>query len=568
MTAREIADLFADLELRLIASLKRNLTAHKDQEKAEGGKNGVPLKWTAWQAEKLRSLNAFRRANKKILEEYTTRIDDETRTMLRQQFAESDGSGEQAFFGVNREKLDALIDEMTVNEAKVEKAALRYMDDVYRRTILRADAAFTAGGVTMQQAVDLAVKDFLEQGITCIRYKNGRMVNIASYAEMALRTSNTRAMLLGEAQKRERMGIDTVLVSQYGACSETCLPWQGLVYIDDVWQPYQGTGKNFGGTYGYSRNGKSYPLLSVAVRAGLFHPNCRHHLTTWIEGVSVRPKPMDKAAVERTAKLEKKQRYLERQMRRYKRLSKGTQEPKKAAEYRRKARAAQHRVKQFVDKNGDVLRRDYWRERYDGTAQRKSANTGRYAGDIPVEINAKGELPQQIGTLPEMSDENAKAFLQEVEQRTHNLFHEEDYTILQDGTVWRTKGTEVSVHPEVIQSQYGHTLKGSYSYHNHTDKRTHYSMSGEDAGFFLEYEVQYSQASDYRYIYFIERTPETLLAKYEDVTARFRQILAGPVREMEFYGLIDPDVDEYHEAMRLLSQEYRFHYERVMRNDR
>lgn len=125
----------------------------------------------------------------------------------------------------------------------MEKAALRYMDDVYRRTILRADAAFTAGGVTMQQAVDLAVKDFLEQGITCIQYKNGRMVNIASYAEMALRTSNTRAMLLGEAQKRERMGIDTVLVSQYGACSETCLPWQGLVYIDDVWQPYQGTGK-------------------------------------------------------------------------------------------------------------------------------------------------------------------------------------------------------------------------------------------------------------------------------------------------------------------------------------
>lgn len=366
MTAREIADLFADLELRLIASLKRNLTAHRNQEKAEGGQNGVPKQWPAWQAEKLRSLNRFRRENEKIMQEYSTRIDSETQAMLRGQFAEADGS-EQAFFGVNADKVGALIDEMAMNEADVQKAALRYMDDVYRRTILRADAALAAGGVTMQQAVDLAVKDFLEQGITCIRYKNGRMVNIASYAEMALRTSNTRAMLLGEAQKRERMGIDTVLVSQYGACSETCLPWQGLVYIDDVWQPYRGAGKNFGGTYGYSRNGKSYPLLSVAVKAGLFHPNCRHHLTTWIEGVSVRPKPMDKAAVERTAKLEKKQRYLERQVRRYKRLSEGTQEPEKAAEYRRKARAAQRRVKQFVDKNGDVLRRDTWRERYDGT---------------------------------------------------------------------------------------------------------------------------------------------------------------------------------------------------------
>ena len=158
--------------------------------------------------------------------------------------------------------------------------------------------------------------------------------------------------------------------------------------------------------------------------------------------------------------------------------------------------------------------------------------------------------------------------LQEVEKRTHDLPHEEDYTILRDGTVWRTKGTTASVHPETIQSEYGHTLKGSYSYHNHPAKSTHYSMSGEDAGFFLEYEVQYSQASDDRYIYFMERTPETLLAKYEDVTGRFREILDGPVREMEFYGRIDPDTDEYHEAMKRLSQEYRFRYERVVRDDR
>ena len=47
MTARDIAELFADLELRLIQSLKRNLRRHKDQEKAEGGKGGVPESWPA-----------------------------------------------------------------------------------------------------------------------------------------------------------------------------------------------------------------------------------------------------------------------------------------------------------------------------------------------------------------------------------------------------------------------------------------------------------------------------------------------------------------------------------------
>ena len=47
MTAREIAALFEDLELRLIASLKRNLARHKAKEKDEG------FDWPAWQAEKL-----------------------------------------------------------------------------------------------------------------------------------------------------------------------------------------------------------------------------------------------------------------------------------------------------------------------------------------------------------------------------------------------------------------------------------------------------------------------------------------------------------------------------------
>lgn len=198
--------------------------------------------------------------------------------------------------------------------------------------------------------------------------------------------------------------------------------------------------------------------------------------------------------------------------------------------------------------------------------QSRAAQTGRYATNVSDGPGTKDGLPQQMGSLPEMSDKNAKAFLQEVELRAHGLSHEEDYTILQDGTVWRTKGTAASVHPEAIQTEYGKSLQGSYSYHNHPAKTTHYSMSGEDAGFFLEYRVQYSQASDDRYIYFMERTPETLLAKYEDVAARFRAILDGPVREKEFYGLIDPDLDEYHEAMKLLSQEYRFRYERVIRD--
>ena len=360
MTPKEIADLFVELELHLIDSLKRNLMRHKRQEKDEGGVGNVPEHWEAWQSAKLRDIQRFRRENKQILGEYTPTIHAETEKLLREQYVEG---GSDGFFRSSDDRLKSLIHEMQHNEARGERAALRYMNDVYRKTVLKTAMAMNTGSMTLQKATDEATKDFLDQGINCIQYSNGRCVNIASYAEMALRACSTRAMLMGEAKQRERMGIDTVLVSQYGACSDTCLPWQGRVYIDDVFQDYHGPR---GGSFGISRNGRQYMLLSVAIRGGLFHPNCRHTITNWIEGVSKMPEPMSIKEIERVNKLEAKQRRLERAVRKAKRREAGLTDPdaKKMATDRRKA--AQAELREFVRENSDVLRRDYWRERYDG----------------------------------------------------------------------------------------------------------------------------------------------------------------------------------------------------------
>ncbi len=359
MTARDIAALFDALELDLVKSLHRCLARHQRQEQTEGGQNGTPRHWQAWQTAKLRDIRRFRRENTAILGEYRDRIDADTRTLLEEEAAQGGADG---FFRMSDERMTALLNEMQQANEQSERAALRYMNDVYRKTILRTAAAMQAGGQTLQQATDAATRDFLDQGIGCIRYRNGRRVNISTYAEMALRTAGTRAMLMGEAAQRERLGLDTVLVSQYGACSKTCLPWQGLVYIDDVFQPYHGP-RTPGGTYGISRNGRQYPLLSVAMQGGLFHPNCRHTLSTWVEGVSTRPRPMDKAKVEAAAQLEAKQRALERSVRKAKRQAAGLCDPAAAKSARARVRAAQKELRDFVADHGDVLRRNVWRER-------------------------------------------------------------------------------------------------------------------------------------------------------------------------------------------------------------
>lgn len=178
---------------------------------------------------------------------------------------------------------------------------------------------------------------------------------------MALRTTSTRATLQGEATKRLELGIDTVVVSSYGMCSKTCEPWQGKVYIDDVFCDFKGEISGERGKSSYCE--KWFTLLSVAVKNGLFHPNCRHTLSTYIDGVTSIPKPIDGQVIKKQRELEQRQRAMERKIRRLKRLVAGTFDESRLKAYKSQLRLAQRELKEFVCDHSDILRRDYSSER-------------------------------------------------------------------------------------------------------------------------------------------------------------------------------------------------------------
>ena len=445
MTWQQIARLFEEMELRLITLLTRNLAGHKEWETSEG------FHWPAWQALKIRNLEQYRRQNKALMKEYRPVIDEATEQMLREQFDEGWEQTQQElieidperakqsipddhFFGVNQRRLNSLIDEIQTAKSHVERAALRTMEDVYRQTISRVELSMSAGAVTLPQAIDMAVKDFLAQGIRCVEYKNGRRVNIADYAQMALRTAATRSMLLGEAQRRADFGVDTVLVSQYGACSETCLPWQGKVYIDDVWGVWDGERS---GDRGLSNDGHWYMLLSVAVNKGLFHPNCRHTLLTWRYGDPI-PPPMDGDKIRNTAALEQQQRGLEREVRKWKRMVEGTLDEVQKKAYQQKARDAHKNVREFIGEHEDVLRRDYWREKTYGIPLEDSQKDAILNAEIKRESGIRGVLhldpePLEIEAL-QFDDEHINL------QRKHNITQEQAQEMIKNAkasvTVW------------------------------------------------------------------------------------------------------------------------------------
>lgn len=448
MTEKELAALFEELELRLIASLKRNLSAHKAWEQDLG------FDWTAWQAEKIRALERFRKENKAILREYRDTISKETRKLLEEQFAEGQareadelGEASDGFFEIFDEKLESLIDEMHGKETTVEKAALRMLDDVYRQTIQRADMALQTGSVTVPQAIEMAVEDFARQGINCVEYRDGRRVNIADYVQMALRTSNTRAAILGGAKQRMALGIDIVRVSSYGGCSETCQPWQGGIYIDDVFAVFNG---EIVGNRGKSRNGKWYLMLSVAVRAGLFHPNCRHTLTGCRDDAKPAP-PLDGEKIRQNYKLEQKQRALERNIRKWKRLEAAASDPAVQNAYGKKVRMAQADLRAFLAEHKDVLRRDNWREKTYGTpnvARERNPNTEQFT-----------RYKERLGIRAPQTLEEFEKIKYGDETAWQNLQTEYRFTGVVDRLLSKNPDLHVYTKPSEIPSAYSEAVK-------------------------------------------------------------------------------------------------------------
>lgn len=226
--------------------------------------------------------------------------------------AKPPGQGmEAAFFRLNDKKIEALAKATKNDLSKAEHATLRMANDKYRQIIFNAQVYANTGAGTYEKAVDMATRDFLSAGINSIEYKDGSRHNIKEYASMAIRTADKRAYLTGEGEKRKEWGVTTVIVKKRGNACPKCLPFCGKILIDDVWSGGVPDGK--------------HKLMSQAITAGLYHPNCKDIHTTYFEGITKYGEPYtdtELKQIEGDYNEEQKQKYAQRQAERFDRLEK------------------------------------------------------------------------------------------------------------------------------------------------------------------------------------------------------------------------------------------------------
>ena len=369
----DIKKVMEEIELQLITSMKRTLWSHKEDEKAKG------FDWPQWQALKLKQFEDYKKANKEIFNNNTKGLNRYLYKHIKEQFKEGAGrTNKQAiqsgiirkedsqlggsFFGLNHRKLDALI-KTTKNDMKdVKYATLRMANDQYRQIIYKAQVFANTGAGTVKQASDMASKDFLARGFNCIEYSNGSRHNIADYCDMAIRTANKRANLMGEGEMRKKLGNPLVYISKHGGACDQCTPWEGRVYIDDVWSG------------GKAEDGQ-YPLLSTAIEGGLFHPRCQHGASTYYEGINDEPEEVTQAKHNHD-KEDKYTQYLQQRQKQYERLALGSLLPENVLNYQNKAKELQNQIESSKIEEHNIANGKNIVGEYEVTNEEKTENDG------------------------------------------------------------------------------------------------------------------------------------------------------------------------------------------------
>src|SRR5690606_3483695 len=214
--------------------------------------------------------------------------------------------------------VESIVEEAVAQVRSTHLRILRVADDIYRRTIAEATARAATGAMTRREAAQMALNRFADAGITGFVDRAGRMWSIDSYVEMATRTATGRAAIQGHIDRLVANEYDLVIVSDSPDECSLCRPYEGAILSLSGVTP-------------------GYPTLAEAQGSGLFHANCTHTVSVYVPGLTRAPERRRLANPEGYENRQK-QRYIERQIRKWKRREAVAIDDEARAYARREAR--------------------------------------------------------------------------------------------------------------------------------------------------------------------------------------------------------------------------------------
>ena len=242
--------------------------------------------------------------------------------------------------------------------ADLPALALRSAFDSYQQIISTPAALNATGVLTRRKATQDALNGFAARGIDGFTDRAGRTWHIDTYAEMATRTGAAHALRTAYEGELIARGEDLVIVTGNTYTCRLCAPWQDKVLSL--------TGLYPAGTHRLpSAVGDGYVTVHVAGTleearaAGLHHPNCTHSEGLYLPGATViEPGTMGVRDAE-TYDASQKQRALEREIRKHKRLLVAAITGEAESKARAAIRGYQAQIRELLAEHPKLQRKSY-----------------------------------------------------------------------------------------------------------------------------------------------------------------------------------------------------------------
>ena len=312
-----MVELYAQLESDILADMARRIATYD---------YFIPS--AQWQFEKQKELGNLSKDIIKTLSRATGKSEDELRRLMSQAGAEALAADDEIYRTAGKEpppvnQSKALLAVLNAAYKKndklfknLTKTTARTATGQFEAALDRAHLQIMSGAFDQNTAIRNAVKNLSKQGIGAVKYPSGHTDTIEAAVRRATVTGVNQTCIQLQLARAEEMGCDLVETTAHGGARPEHAVWQGRVF-------------SLSGEHG--KYPDFYKSTGYGTGAGLGGWNCRHSFSPFFEGIS-------KAAYSKTElkdyeakkyrfngvkmteyEASQKQRYIERQKRRWKR---------------------------------------------------------------------------------------------------------------------------------------------------------------------------------------------------------------------------------------------------------
>lgn len=358
-----VSDIYAKMQIELFDSMIKRL---KERGAADLKENPY-----VWQLEKLNDMHMLNEHNLRIISDRTDIaesllrdvIENEGLKVYKDTKDQLSDDLRQSHKGYVRNGVTDALESYTsqaINDLNLINTTLpESIQSVFKSIVEQTVAEVVAGTKTAEKAINETIMNWQKKGFTGFTDSAGREWRADSYARAVIKSTTYRVYNEMRIAPAHELGVDTFYYSTKRTARPACSPLQGKIVTF-------GDSGIIDGVKVYSLYDYDYGLAG-----GCLGVHCGHYLTPFVIGINEFPDLPDYLAdltpeqAEENARIEAKQRALERTIRNHKErlhYANTMNDADLIQSERLKVRMYQNKIRDLVD-NYDFLYRDYSREK-------------------------------------------------------------------------------------------------------------------------------------------------------------------------------------------------------------